>query len=442
MTIGEDRTAGTGSSRLEYRKGNRRLVLDGFLDSRHYISPPSDTDPVSGMPTIAILLIDRETTMRASLLGDDKVGTLSVQGQTWIDRLSRRSKIFRDLALTDQLSDEDLTATRIGGRALVSQPIGKDFRWAASATIDHQTATVIAGDTSKGDVSLGEIAVAGQYEHGPIRSELAVGVALPAGVSADPWPEGKLAVKYRPIRDFEVTATTGYKGRVPALRERFDAATGNPKLGPEFARHAEVRAIWEGLRTEALGSAGDAQPRVRLELAPFTRKTTGTSRLCVTADQCPDGMVGKLEALDDAFFYGLDTQARVRITRAVEVGGAYNFIKGCELESGGCGTSAIDGGGADPLDRLPHHRADGWVQVMAIDRVTAIARTKYFGRAIDKGDRTGAYVLVEASVSAQIGKQYLGVLRVDDALDVRPETRSGFHMPGRVVSFVFQGTWE
>jgi outer membrane receptor protein involved in Fe transport len=306
---------------------------------------------------------------------------------------------------------------------------------------------VIAGDTSKGDISLGELAADGQYEHGPVRVDLAGGIALPVGVGADPWPEAKLAVKVKPHQDVEVTATTGYKGRVPSLRERFDSATGNPKLGPEFSRHAEVRTVWEGLRTEALGSPGDAQPRVRFEVAPFVRKSKGSSRLCVTPDQCPDGMVGRLEALDDTFFYGVDTMARVKVIREVEVGAAFNYIKGCELESGGCdeGIDPATGmrvGGADPLDRLPRRRADAWVQVSPTPKIATIARAKYFGRAIDKGDVTGAYVLVEASVSAQVTKQYLGVLRVDDALDVRPETRSGFHMPGRVVSFVFQGTWE
>jgi hypothetical protein len=34
------------------------------------------------------------------------------------------------------------------------------------------------------------------------------------------------------------------------------------------------------------------------------------------------------------------------------------------------------------------------------------------------------------------------VLRVDDALDVRPYTRFGFSGPGRVIALIFQGTWE
>src|SRR5262245_58645643 len=38
-SIGEQRRSATGSSRLEYRTGDTRVVVDGFLDDRHYVSP-------------------------------------------------------------------------------------------------------------------------------------------------------------------------------------------------------------------------------------------------------------------------------------------------------------------------------------------------------------------------------------------------------------------
>jgi hypothetical protein len=60
-TLGEDRRAVTGAMRLEYRKGHRRVALDGFLDNRRYISPPSDVNPSS------VLLVDGETTARFTL---------------------------------------------------------------------------------------------------------------------------------------------------------------------------------------------------------------------------------------------------------------------------------------------------------------------------------------------------------------------------------------
>jgi hypothetical protein len=440
--LDESRKTATGSTRLEYRKGNRRVAVDGFLDDRHYISPPSDTG--------AILMVDRETTLRASVKADDKIGKLQLQGQTWVHDLTRHSRFFIDPELTNQLEREDLRATRVGGMALATRPIGKDFRWAASATFDHESAHVATqgDDVSDGNITISELAVGGQYEHGRVRVDLAGGVAVPMGVDgADPWPEGKLSTKLRAHQDLELTATLGYKGRLPSLRERFDLTSGNPTLGPEFARHAELRAIFEGLRTEALGSVGDPRPRVRVEAAPFTRKTVGTSRLCPSQEQCPDDVVGRLAALDDTFFYGIDLQARIKLVRALEIGGSYSYIKACELGSAkGCDVSSGMMGGADPLDRLPRHRADAWAQ-FASGRITALARARFYGDALDKGKSVngvvlGDYPIVEATVSAQLGKEYLGVLRFDDALDVRPETRAGFRTAGRVVTVVFQGTWE
>src|SRR5262245_26841768 len=35
----------TGAGRLEYRDGKTRLVIDGYIDDRHYLSDPSDDDP-------------------------------------------------------------------------------------------------------------------------------------------------------------------------------------------------------------------------------------------------------------------------------------------------------------------------------------------------------------------------------------------------------------
>jgi len=434
----EGKRAATGSTRLEYRKGVRRLAVDGFLDDRHYVAPPGETG--------AILLVDRETSMRGAIKLDDKLGKLQVQAQSFIHSIDRRSRFFLDPAFTDELNFEELSATRLGGSALATAPIGKDFRWAASASFSRESARVEArnNQVSEGDLSITELALDGQYERKQLRFDLAGGVAIPIGVDANPWPEAKAVAKYRPQQDLELTATAGYKGRVPSLRERFDSATGNPDLGPEFAKHGEVRAIWDGLPAAKLAGPGeDPKPRVHVEIAPYVRKTTGTSRVCPTQEQCPDDTVGKLAALDDALFYGVDLQARVKIVRQVEVGGSYNYIKACELGSvNGCGTDVTMMGGADPLDRLSRHRADGWVSVAPHRMVSALVRARYQGAAIDKTLQTEAYTLVEANVTAQLSREYLAVLRIDDALDVRPETRTGFRTAGRVVTFVFQGTWQ
>jgi hypothetical protein len=206
-SIGEARRASTGSARVEYRKGDRRVVADGFLDDRHYIAPPSDTNKAG-----SILMIDRETTLRLSSKIDDKIGKLQLQAQGWAHSLDRRSRLFSDATLETQAQVEDLSATRFGGMALATQPFAKDFRWAASAAVDREQATVttMTNGTTQGDVTIINLALDGQYERKKFRIDAAGGVAVPQGIGAAPWPEGKLAAKYKPAGHFERTATNAH----------------------------------------------------------------------------------------------------------------------------------------------------------------------------------------------------------------------------------------
>jgi outer membrane receptor protein involved in Fe transport len=404
-TLDEQRRAATGASRLEYRDKQLRVVFDGFLDSRHYISPPSDEDA-----TAAILLIDRETTERASLKADLQRDKLQLEGQAYVHHLYRRSRYYSDPALMTEAALEDLTATRIGALALATHPIGKEARWAASAAVDFDAIDVhdMIGNSVTSSLTLTELAVDGQYEHETVRVDAAAGLAIPfvSGGGADPWPEGKLVVKYRPnFGPLELAATAARKGRVPSLRERFDPATGNPALGPEMIDHLELRAI-------------EQIDRLRLEVAPFYKHSTGTVRADLTS--------GKLVNLGILNYYGVDVIARVRAERRVELGGAYDFVKVTD----------------DALDRLPHHRWEGWVQATPERRLSLLARVRYFGHSLDKGNSVSGYTLVEASATSPITKQYLAVLRCDDLLDKRPETRAGYHSAGRTIYLVLQGSWE
>jgi outer membrane cobalamin receptor len=417
--IGEDRRAVTGTGRIEYRDGDRRVVLDGFLDDRHYVSPPSDT------MRSTILLIDRETTARASAKADDKIGALQLQGQVWTQYLERRSRYYSDPDLTSELQIEDLRALRSGAMALATRPFLRDFCWALSTTVDFERAVVsnIANDTVRGKTTLVEAAGDLQYERKQFRADVAVGGTVPFGGNARAWPEAKAVAKIKPIPDLELTATGAYKGRVPSLRERFDAANGNPGLGPERIAHAELRA------------AEHITDRLHVELAPYYKHSTGTIRASV------DPMnLGQLVNLGSVSFWGVDSQARVTPHRMVEVGAGYEYVRAHSSDR----HTSPEGvrTGYDPIDRLPHHRWDAWVKALPDARISALARLTYFGSAVDQTRRVDGYTLVEANLTAQITKQYLAVLRVDDLLNIAPETRAGYHMPGRVISIVMQGTWE
>jgi hypothetical protein len=413
-TIGDQRRSASGAARLEYRKGDRRLAVDGFVDDRHYLAPPNEDDRAN------ILMIDRETSARAQIKVDEKLGRLQLQGSYFVHWLHRTSRRFDDAALMNEVAVEDLEAIRSGGSILVTQPIDKEWRWVASVAASRDKALVFDQnfDHVRGDINLLNAAADIQFERKKWRVDAAIGLALPFDVDdggvpvADPWPEGKLVGKYKARDTLELTATTGYKGRVPSLRERFDGMTGNPSLGPEKAFHAEIRAV-------------EQRDRLRLEAAPFYRRTDGTVR--TSMDPADDGRLVNLGALD---IYGVDTQARVLVHAKAEVGGSYNFIRAKSDVSD------------EALDRLPHHRFDAWARFIANDRYSALARVRYFGRARDQGVFVDGYALLEANVTAQITKEYLAVLRVDDLLDVRPQTRDGYYLPGRVISIVLQGAWQ
>ncbi|HEU4733705.1 MAG TPA: TonB-dependent receptor plug domain-containing protein [Kofleriaceae bacterium] len=417
--IGEERHAVTGAGRLEYRDGARRVAIDGFLDDRHYVSPPSDTQRST------ILLIDRETSARASIKGDDKLGPVQLQAEAWSHYLSRHSRFFADPALTSEQQLEYLRALRSGAMALATMPFWKQFRWAASTTIDYEKAAVSNIDNAvvRGEHMVVELAGDLQYEHGQLRADLATGVAVPFGVGARPWPEAKGAVKYRLLPELELTATGAYKGRLASLRERFDPEIGNRSLGPERIAHAELRA------------ALHMTDRVHVELAPYYKRSMGTIR--VSDD--PENM-GHLINLGTIGFWGVDTMVRVTPHPMFELGGGYGYIK-----AHATATTAADGMTVDlddPLDRLPRHRWDAWISGRPHARISGLARVKYFGSSIDRTQHVDGYALVEASLTGQITPRYLGVLRIDDLLDERPETRAGYHAAGRVVSLVVQGTWE
>ncbi len=401
VSVDEGRRSATGSMRLEYRRGDRRAVLDASLDDRSYLTPPLESGT-------NFQLIDKETTVRATAKVDDKIGALQLQGQAWAFSLQRDSRNFDSADLGRELTAEILRSSRFGGLMLATKPFKRDFRWVTSATFDYQDAKVTeAGRVSQGEVMLLQGAAALQYERSRFRLDAAGGVAVPFGVDADPWPEAKVVAKYKPLWQLELTGTVGYKGRVPTLRERFDARDGNPDLGPEKAVHAELRAI-------------ETRDRLRLEVAPFYRRTRGTTRLI-------DGMLQNLGELD---FYGVDFQGRYTVHPKVEVGGSYNYIRAKSDTRG------------NSLDRLPNHRADAWVQVFALRQLAALARVRYVGEQTESSTVLPDYLLLEGTLTAPLSKSYLAVLRIEDALDERPITRADFVPIGRVVSLILQGTWE
>ena len=400
-TLDEGKRAATGAARFEYRDATRRGVLDLFLDDRRYISPPSETS--------SILLIDRETSARASAKGDLQRGKLQLQSQAYAQYLHRRSRNFMDPGLTIEQRVEDLRAMRVGGMALATHPIGKDARWTASTSVARDAGEVDSTTTAEtviGHLATIEAAGSLQYEKRTFRADAAAGAAVPIGVDANPWPEAKLVAKWRPgFGPVELTGTAARKGRVPSLRERFDASFGgNESLGPEQTTHGELRAIAE------------IKDQFRVDVAPFYRHTTGMIRRSM------DRLVNS-DALD---FYGIDISGRATVLRWLDVGAAYNYI-------------AIAEGS---LDRLPRHRGEGWIEIEPERRIVLRTRVRYYGDFVDMGASLPGFTTVEATATATLSRSYLAVLRADDVLNTRPQTHLNYFGPGLVISLILQGQWE
>jgi outer membrane cobalamin receptor len=234
-------------------------------------------------------------------------------------------------------------------------------------------------------------------------------------MGASPWPEGKLSAKWRPnYGSFELDAIAGRKGRIPSLRERFDPMTGNPSLGPEMIDDFELRGIEQ--LTE----------RLRIEVAPFYKHQTGTVR---SSPNPADG--GRLVNLGVLQLYGVDVTGRVTVEKHVEVGGAWTYIRA---------TSDVDP--TDPIDRLPHHKVEGWMQLTPDPHISLISRVMVVGASVDQNVVLPAYTTLELTGTAPINKTWLAVVKCQDLLNAAPEIRAGYHTVGRVVSFVVQGTWQ
>ena len=183
--------------------------------------------------------------------------------------------------------------------------------------------------------------------------------------------------------------------------------TGNPALGPEMIDHAELRAT--------------ARPGgwLRLEAAPFYKHSTGTIRVA-------PGSAGKLVNLGDLDYYGVDARGQVTIARRLEVGASYGYIRVTN----------------DAIDRLPRHRADGWVRATPVSSLSLLARVRYAGAQVDQTIPLPSYTTVDATLASQLSPRYLAVLRCDDLFDHRPQIRAGYRTDGRVVTLVLQGSWD
>ncbi|MCG8423652.1 MAG: TonB-dependent receptor [Proteobacteria bacterium] len=431
--IDESRREFNGAVRLEYRKGKRSLVGDVAVQDRSFVVPPKDT--MRG----DIRFIDGENTVRVGLTGDDQIGSWRLQGQLFGQILSRESLVYtrsnarsrygpatayENYSMDNVSRLEDLMATRFGSRFLANRSLRKRFHLIGSAVFITESADVAnvsllnnaSGDESKteGRSSMGEVAAGLQWEDGPFRIDSAVGLAVPIGVDANPWPEFKVTAWARAMPGINFKLTGGYKGRLPTLRERYQSGTGNESLDPEEALFGEISTIIKVRRW------------FFFESSAYVRDTEGMIKLGLDRDG-----VYRLLNLGQLTIRGIDSQVKIAPERALSGGASWSYISPAPLR-----------GGDEPLDFLPRHRAAIWLSAHRDQRAGGTIRLRYTGNQWDQGQKLPTREIFDLSAFAKIGAGLFANLRVDNLTDDRFQLRAGVESPGRVIITSLYGQWE
>lgn len=407
-TLDEERSGGAGSLRLEYRRGDRRLVTDVWAQHRSFMVPPGEDG------SSQILIIDGETATRGGVRAGDRLGAVQLEAHAYLHGVSRDSVYYADATLADEMQREELMANRGGVGVLANRPLGKLARLVGSASFDTENAEVIVdgGMPGGGRASAAALAAGIQFEDRGWKLDGAAGVAVPIGLGADPWPEAKLVLAYAPRRTpVTLRATGARKGRVPTLRERFRSDIGNEALGPEHAIYGEV--------------AVQVAPSdyVRAEVASYVRLSNGLIRY--------DGERAALINTSDLTVRGVDARIEVSPVALVRTGVSWSFT---DAYSPLLGT--------DPLDFLPQHRADGWISLSRAG-FGGTARVQMVGEQLDRNDTLPRRATAELSGFARLPGSLTGAVKIGNVLDEEYELRAGgVRAPGRFLTLTVQGAWE
>jgi outer membrane receptor protein involved in Fe transport len=404
--VPEDRRQAAGALRLEYRRPRRRAVADLSAQTGGFVVPPGE-DGVQD-----ILVIDDETQARAGLTVDDELGGWRLQGRGFGHLLARDSRSFSDLELEEEVSREDLEATRVGAGLLANRPLGPRAHIIGSAAVDSEQADVTGagGEDTGGRATLIEAAAGAQLADGPWRVDGALGLAAPLGIDAGAWPEAKLTATWSPAAALALRLVGGRKGRLPTLRERFRPDIGSESLGPE--------QVWFG------ESEVSVRPSrwLELRLASYLRRSNGLIRLGTETRELVN-----LGAFDTR---GIDSAVEIARGRRLGGGASYSFTDAVSEETG-----------SDALDFLPRHRATAWIEGR-LGRAGAQVRLRRQSEQLDRQNTLPGRTLLDVSAWAALPADLLASVRIDNAGGVDYEERAGVPSPGRVLVLVVQGEWK
>ncbi len=409
-TIDENRVQSVGAARIEYRKGSRRLVTDLWTQQGAFAIAPKNVTGSSNDYRV----VDGETQGRLGVAYDDKIDELKIQARAHIHLLTRDTSFYNDAALTMRTNVEKLNGSRSGLAFLANRELGSRWHVIGSANLESDSGDVegLTGQVTKGRTTIAQTAVAAQYEQDNFDMQHSVGVAAPLGLGAKPFPEFKAAARYEPVSLLELVAISGYKGRLPTLREQHNFGNGNTELGPEKILFGE------------LGVKVSPASFLQVSANAYVRRSNGQ-----IANTLVDGAFTYINT-GEITVRGLDTLVEGKLSKWVSGGASWNFSEAEDPD-----------GSAKPLDFLPRHRLSSWIRAAA-GTGGATLRVQYTGTQVDKGTELDRRVLVQLSGYYRFLDSYQFTVRGENIAGQRYEQRNLVPGRGRTVYASLQSEWQ
>ncbi len=387
--------------------GKLRLFSQVIASRRVFLVPPSDS------PGSQVQVVDGETMIagqaRAELEAAGFLVGVSGYGQ-WVDR---RIKRFADAALATFGGEELVSANSAGVRARLTRAIGQGLDLVGLAALHTERATDVDDLQMKsgGSTYLTQWSAGAEWKPGAgLRGVLAAGLAVPLTAGDSPWPEAKLTVRWKPFEELELSLVGARKGRVPTLRERYGRLEGNRAIRPEMVTAAEL-----GLR---------ARPVTLVEVSAngYLRRTDGFIRFNDARTQ----QVNYADFLTS----GLESRMTIGLGQPVSLTGMYQLTRVDTLT-----------GGAEPLENVPSHRVDVWLDGHLGERAGAWLTARWLGERTDGGTKLPAYVDTEGAAWVRIVPALRATARVTNALGDRWRDRADTPSLGRTAYLGLDGVW-
>lgn len=401
----EDRDEGFASARLSFDRTVLRLFADGFVSRRSYWIPPDDDAAVA--PSV-FERVDREDSVRSVLGADLRLGSWSLSGRAYGQRLEQELSRYRDVGRESLGNREQVRAQRAG--AIVEGGFVRGgWRLDGRAELQTERAVLessVAVDPVGGRTTIGQLSTGASWIGEAIEILGSAGVATPVGTDAEPWLEGQLEARSEPLTGLELGAVLARKGRLPSLRERFDRR-GDPNAPPEISDSGELKA------TVATGS-------VRVTGTGFTRRIESFIALGAGASPDVNGA--------DLTLRGLEALVDWRVNAWASLGAGHTWLD----------ADPNDGEDREPLPFVPKHRFDLWARLQG-DALGLWTRTRYTSERLDQGRALEPYLLAEVSAWWQLDERLRFSLRIDNLANARYHVRSNLLGDGTRVTFSVEG---